>query len=479
MFKNKCCLILFIVIQTLILSCHKDTSPRSTTPPDTLSSIKEITSFTLKKQDGTLLNSSQVLITIVADTIKAELPYGTDITNLTPEIIIKGVSISPASGVAQNFSSPVVYTVTAEDKSQKKYVVVVSVSKQSLLYMGTNNNMFYALDAASGQVVWSYTGGGAFTYSSPTYNNGVVYVGCIDSYVYAFNALTGAVLWKFKAGDTGVESDAVFFNNTIYVGSNDDYLYALDAATGNLKWKFLTGGNVSSSPTFLNNVVYFGSSDSYLYALDANTGNLIWKYACGSMIDQSGATIANGIVYVGSRDAYLHAVDANTGTGIWKFSTNGVSMEQASPTVVNGTVYCASWYDVSNFGSKGSVYAIDAVTGTQKWVALDKKAFSTSPFVHNNRLFICDDDGFIDALNTNDGSLIWQKKIYANSASPVENNNIVFVGGGGTQYFYALDALTGQEIWKFNLQGALTTSSPLIVDKGGIPVFCGDSGNNY
>ena len=46
----------------------------------------------------------------VAGTIELVVPEGTDVTALTPVIDITGQYVDPASGVAQNFSSPVTYT---------------------------------------------------------------------------------------------------------------------------------------------------------------------------------------------------------------------------------------------------------------------------------------------------------------------------------------------------------------------------------
>ena len=60
--------------------------------------------------------------------ILVEVPYGTDVFNLTPLIIISpGASVSPASSVAQNFAQPIVYTVTAENGSMQKYTVTVNI----------------------------------------------------------------------------------------------------------------------------------------------------------------------------------------------------------------------------------------------------------------------------------------------------------------------------------------------------------------
>ena len=61
-------------------------------------------------------------------TIVATLPYGTDVTALVPMITTTGKSVSPASGAAQDFTDPVAYTVTAEDKSTQTYTVAITVA---------------------------------------------------------------------------------------------------------------------------------------------------------------------------------------------------------------------------------------------------------------------------------------------------------------------------------------------------------------
>lgn len=454
----------------LLTNCTKTT-------PEILDTSKEILTFSLKKVDGTAFDPAAITITKRNDSILITLPAGADPSRLIPEITIKGKTITPASGTQQDFSTPVTYTVTADDGSTRSYVVKVTATPiGQLVYFGTNDHQFYAVDAQTGALKWKYTGGGEFTYASPTYHNGVIYMGCIDSYVYAFDAATGAVIWKFKAGDTGIESDAVYANGTIYVGSNDDHLYALDASTGTLKWRFKTGSNISASPTVANGTVYFGSSDSRLYALDALTGAFKWAFATGGMINQCGPSLVNGVIYVGSRDAYLYAIDAATGTQKWKFGTGGISLEQASPTVVDGIVYFAGWYNVPGFTKKGSVYAVDANTGQLIWEALPNTGFSSSPYVANGLLYISADDMNFYALDASNGSVKWKAQILPNGASAAVSNGTVYVGGGGTRHFYAFDAATGTEKWKFPISNALTTSSPLIIEGPDKAVHSGDSG---
>jgi hypothetical protein len=91
-----------------------------------LSSEKQITSFEI----GTLGAKSKGVIDEVAKKITFEVPYGTDVTKLTPVIAISlSSTVTPSSTVEQDFTKPVTYTVTAEDGTKQAYVVTVIVLK--------------------------------------------------------------------------------------------------------------------------------------------------------------------------------------------------------------------------------------------------------------------------------------------------------------------------------------------------------------
>jgi outer membrane protein assembly factor BamB len=95
--------------------------------------------------------------------------------------------------------------------------------------------------------------------------NGVVYVGSNDNNVYALNAETGALVWKYTTGVAVYSSPAVA-NGVVYIGSLDNNVYALKASTGALLWKYTTSNWVVSSPAVANGVVYVGSVDRNVYA---------------------------------------------------------------------------------------------------------------------------------------------------------------------------------------------------------------------
>ena len=73
-------------------------------------------------------------VTINENTITFNVLDGTDITNLTPTITVsEGATVTPASGVAQDFTNPVTYTVVSEDYGTTK-TYTVSVSGRTIVY---------------------------------------------------------------------------------------------------------------------------------------------------------------------------------------------------------------------------------------------------------------------------------------------------------------------------------------------------------
>ncbi|WP_161781890.1 copper amine oxidase N-terminal domain-containing protein [Thermanaerosceptrum fracticalcis] len=85
-------------------------------------SDKLITGFTVPGQVG------QSVIDSEAYTVTFRVPYGTTVTSLIPSILIsEGATVSPGSGVPQDFSQPATYLVTAEDLSTQNWVVMCIV----------------------------------------------------------------------------------------------------------------------------------------------------------------------------------------------------------------------------------------------------------------------------------------------------------------------------------------------------------------
>ncbi len=334
-----------------------------------LSSANVITAFVFRRTDNPTL-AADVSGVIGTDTIRVYTDPGTDLTHLIPAITFTGSRIDPASLLTQDFSYPLRYVVTAEDGSSKGYIVIVSGNRT--VYVGSNDNSLYALDAATGVLRWKATTNGPIN-SSPTYAGAAVYVGSDDGYLYAFDATTGILRWK-TATRGPVQGSPTVAGGMVYVDNNssgNDYttsaLTAFDTATGSQQWRYnLPGPYLAQGPTVLNGIVYqtnpFNAPD--LGAFDALTGNALWQ-----PYDPNGfrwnPAVMNGTIYAGSVYFPLVAVDSQTHQVKWVYmdiDAHGspvVIGSNGSPTVDGNTVFIPTYnYDM---------YAIDAGAGTLKW----------------------------------------------------------------------------------------------------------------
>ncbi len=106
----------------------------------TASSNKDITSFIVKNSLNPAMDWTDVTGVITGTNIAIELPAGTDVTALKPTFVHTGNTVSTASEVARDFTSPQTYTVTAQDGSTKVYTVTATVRTADVYIAGFESN---------------------------------------------------------------------------------------------------------------------------------------------------------------------------------------------------------------------------------------------------------------------------------------------------------------------------------------------------
>jgi hypothetical protein len=95
----------------------------------------QITKFEVNGQEATIFNSTRM--------ISLTLPPGTNLNNLAPVITLPpGQTISPASGVARNFSAgPLTYTVTNTEGLTAEYTVNITAGSLPIAFIGDGANV--------------------------------------------------------------------------------------------------------------------------------------------------------------------------------------------------------------------------------------------------------------------------------------------------------------------------------------------------
>ncbi len=133
---------------------------------------------------------------------------------------------------------------------------------------------------------------------------------------------------------------------------------------------------------------------------------------------------------------------------------------QATPIVVNGVMYFTTPYN--------HVLAVDARTGKKLWRHEHKLAtqiYCCGPnnrgvAVYGDKVYMATLDGMLIALNAANGEVVWEKQLldaesgYSMTLAPLAYAGKIFVGSSGAEYgvrgaVMALDANTGNEVWRF------------------------------
>jgi len=144
--------------------------------------------------------------------------------------------------------------------------------------------------------------------SSPVADKGLVFIGSLDWNFYALDIRSGWAAWRYRAGGPIVSTPAVW-EGLVFFGSADGYIYALDAGAGRVVWRHQVEGQVTASPIVHGGSVYIGGVDGQLYCLDARTGDLRWQYRADGPITAA-PVVVGGVVYCGSLDHYVYAIPA-------------------------------------------------------------------------------------------------------------------------------------------------------------------------
>ncbi|WP_372349329.1 PQQ-binding-like beta-propeller repeat protein [Streptomyces sp. KL116D] len=171
------------------------------------------------------------------------------------------------------------------------YTTEIDGKPKRLLGIGQKSGVYYALEPATGKVVWETQVGpggplGGIQWGSAT-DGKRIYVGIGN----------GAHLpWTIKAAD-GTKSTV-----------NSGFFAAVNAATGEIEWQTADPQGKEgqwlddSFITHANGVMYAGSSapsGTNMYALDEKTGKILWDFASGGSVF-GGAAVVDGSVYWGS-----------------------------------------------------------------------------------------------------------------------------------------------------------------------------------
>ncbi|MFG1691749.1 PQQ-binding-like beta-propeller repeat protein [Gemmatimonadota bacterium] len=220
-------------------------------------------------------------------------------------------------------------------------------------------------------------------------------------------------------------------------------------------------------------VAMFRGSPSHVGVYDTDgvdhLGGVLWRFRTKGPVRSSPA-VAGEMVYVGSTDGSVYALDRASGLQKWRSDVG--SPVSSSPAVAHGLVF---------FGSNDGVFhAVDSRTGTPRWrfdtgILLAWEwgyegwdIYASSAVVVDNTVVFGSGDGVVYALNALSGTQLWSFRTGGRiRATPAVDDGVVFIGSTDG-IAYALDLRSGQEKWRHETEGAGAVSAEMRVDRKSI-----------
>ncbi len=357
----------------------------------------------------------------------------------------------------------------------RRQIVATPVIEDGVVYVGSKDHSFYALDAQSGKLKWATDiGHPVFKKATLTKSNIIVHgigMGLSPNAVYVLRKANGEVAWSTEG--KGSATYPYFEDNTLYYALSEKehpsfFMYAVEENTGDALWTLELQGHHSKNvygkvygsdglvyvsaykkegmvPNARNNGFYMLTT-AYVYAINAPTGKLAWEFKGGH--GSPLLTIGSKYIYFTSSDG-LYALDKSTGKLRWFLESPGTP-----PWFFDGRfsvfniVESGFLYVNGNYGDN-NIYAVDPQLGKIIWNYEDGNLFHTK--VIDDVVYVSAGPSQI-AINANTGKVLWRFETDANVSTtplifknhvifPTETNNIM--GKDDIQgYLYSIDART-------------------------------------
>ncbi|MFE7761261.1 PQQ-binding-like beta-propeller repeat protein [Streptomyces sp. NPDC057438] len=301
----------------------------------------------------------------------------------------------------------------------------------------------FALDAREGGDLWRLSTD-AWVYSLKA-DRGTVVTATRGGGVQGWEASNGQKLWELTGAQTDFESPEagpVVQDGTVYVWK-DARLRALEARTGDERWSYPIGDAASCGgvPVRLapaeDGYVYI-SAGSRVLAVDIASGHVRWHFEAPAVFLSAptfapGPAVTGGGVYLADYLGTVYALDATDGRDRWRIATE--SRSSLEPVLVAaGHVHV---------GSGKGLYTLDAVTGTPKWRFQAGGEIVGAPSVAEGRIHFGSTDHLLYTLKADDGRLRWKLATGGEiTGSPVVKDGVVYACSKD-RCVYALDAEKG------------------------------------
>ncbi len=193
------------------------------------------------------------------------------------------------------------------------------------VYAGTEAGTLYALEAESGDTLWTHDAGGQI-FAAPTVADRTVFVtgedrDALRGTILALRATDGEEVWRYAPnGPNAFVSAITVADGRAFVGMGDGLVRALDAGNGAEVWTFRTRSQFSplTIPAFADGDLFVVDGGGAVRRLDGDRGTGRWRFQYPSAFLTGSPLVIGDRVVVGLQDGRVVAIDVDSGLQVWE-----------------------------------------------------------------------------------------------------------------------------------------------------------------
>lgn len=211
--------------------------------------------------------------------------------------------------------------------------VTSPVVVDNLVLVGAGEAL-YALDAGTGEVIWSFESEFPVV-SSASIADGLVYFSDFTR-LYAIDLKSGEEHWRFDHGEVTLFFAPILFGDQVALASNDT-IFALDQVSGAQRWS-KHFPDIQVIPAGASQHHLYVKATNQLWALNPQDGTVAWNYATTNYV--SLPAITSDQLYVITRadgGSQIRALQQRDGKEVWRQDQAGLL--NAAPVIAGGRVY--------------------------------------------------------------------------------------------------------------------------------------------
>jgi outer membrane protein assembly factor BamB len=364
-----------------------------------------------------------------------------------------------------------------------------SVDKNAMIISTDNTGVFYANDALTGNLKWTYNSPGMTAFApAAVSSNYTVFADAATTSVYCLETESGNILWQKGGIYSSSYISPLLVNDYLYI-SNADKLQVYNPQNGEIVKEL----PIISSPHSLNYVkglLIYNNCGGYLVAMNLD-GVKQWEYRSPAGCYHNNPVIAENSIYILSSSGYLSAINVTTGAELWSKYVRDYTYN-ASLVYNDGMLFAI------DYGRADKIYAFTASNGdlAHTYLLPDGEScnMKLTPAVKGGKIYFLTEEGTLVAYSVEDELVLWQKKFgvegrritaqvkngssvektesHSDMTSVVMANDWLYFGAG--KNIYAVD-INSTTYWQMPLNGFIY-NSPVVLTKFGNVFRAGNAG---